>query len=188
MPFSSDSLLLPYDWALRVRYAAVIQSWHIYYIILSWHCICSGLGWFQGATNWGQTICACHFCDYHAVSKVLEDHCMMILQSMSPVEGNHLEETYFSFKEYSNRFEPYISQVKNHHLRKIIAQFRIGSQWLPVCRGRQQGIECMSLITLFTRRVMMQIMIQKDMGELCRSSAERTYDSNPKDLMAPSMQ
>ena len=37
--------------------------------------------------------------------------------------------------------EPYISQCSNRHLRRVLAQFRTGSHWLNVERGRFRKIE-----------------------------------------------
>ena len=36
--------------------------------------------------------------------------------------------------------EPYIQQTNNRHLRKIIAQFRTGSQWLHIDTGRHKKL------------------------------------------------
>ena len=65
-----------------------------------------------------------------------------ILHGMSAHDGNHLETAYFSFKVHF-RAEPYISEAKNKHLRKIIAMFRLGFHWLGVRTGRLQGVPFM---------------------------------------------
>ncbi len=62
-----------------------------------------------------------------------------VVHGMTAVRGNHLEEAYFSFKT-EFRYEPYISQAKNKHLRKEIALFRTGSHWLMVRKGRIDNI------------------------------------------------
>ena len=97
-----------------------------------------GLGWMHGISSQlrahgqrGPT--ARRPLDVHACSKAVKD--FVILKHMSPESGNHLQETYFSFKT-EFRFEPYIWQAKNAHNRRCIALFRLGCHWLQVHRGR----------------------------------------------------
>ncbi|MGH3613070.1 MAG: hypothetical protein ACRDRK_10850, partial [Pseudonocardia sp.] len=62
-----------------------------------------------------------------------------IRKAMSPMPDNHLELNYFKIKVHF-RCEPYISQSKNKHTRKLLASFRTGSHWLMTCKGRQRQL------------------------------------------------
>lgn len=46
----------------------------------------------------------------------------VVSRAMSAAVDNHLEESYFAIKMHF-RCEPYISQAKNKHLRKLLAMF-----------------------------------------------------------------
>ena len=59
---------------------------------------------------------------------------------MTPTADSRKQATYFSIKK-DNACEPYITQAKNHHLRRIIALFRTGSHWLRVQSGRFERLE-----------------------------------------------
>ena len=99
-----------------------------------------GLGWMHGMSSQlrihglrGPT--ARRPFDYTSCARAVRDS--VILKHMSAERGNHLQETYFSFKT-EFRFEPYIWQSKNCQNRRCIAQFRLGCHWLQVHRGRIQ--------------------------------------------------
>lgn len=64
---------------------------------------------------------------------------MYIDWMMNSDPDSRKETTYYSFKVH-HRFEPYIFEAKNFHLRKILAKFRTGSHWLQVQTGRYHGI------------------------------------------------
>ena len=75
-------------------------------------------------------------CKLGRVASLVQDK--EIAQIMTAEHGNHLQQAYYSFKtEY--RMEPYISQAKNRHARAVVANFRLGSHWLQVCKGRTFG-------------------------------------------------
>ena len=59
--------------------------------------------------------------------------------TMNPDPDNHKHATYYSLKVH-HRFEPYIHEAKNFHLRKLLAKFRTGSHWLHVQTGRYHNI------------------------------------------------
>ena len=76
--------------------------------------------------------------DAHAAIAASKD--MYIQWMMQPDEGSRRQLTYFSFKTQF-RTEPYISEAKNAHLRRVLACFRTGSHWLQVQTGRFSNID-----------------------------------------------
>lgn len=99
-----------------------------------------GLGWYQGISDClrleGIRLPR-HFdsANFRDIARSFKDKA--ITRAMSPVHDNHLELNYFKIKVHF-RCEPYISQSKNLHLRKLLAMFRTGSHWLMICKGRHQ--------------------------------------------------
>ena len=77
---------------------------------------------------------------FEAPAAVQASEDMYIGWMMQADEGSRKQLTYFSFKT-EFRAEPYISQAKNVHLRRMIACFRTGSHWLQVQTGRFSGVE-----------------------------------------------
>lgn len=101
-----------------------------------------GLGWYSGLGNQlraeGIRVPR-RLQDVDAQILLRESKDAVILKGMTASHDNNLEEAYFSFKT-EFRCEPYISQAKNRHLRKVIANFRVGAHWLRVRTGRYRGI------------------------------------------------
>ena len=100
-----------------------------------------GLGWWKGmaeklhehgleAPRLGEEI------DFGVASKQLERH--SVEKCMAP-GGSSLQQTYYQIKT-EFKCEPYITQAKNHHLRRQLALFRTGSHWLKVRHGRFEGL------------------------------------------------
>ena len=78
--------------------------------------------------------------DYDFTSAVHTAHQMAIEDMMTAKPESRKQQTYFSFK-LDFQMENYISEAKNKHLRRLIANFRIGNHWLKVQSGRYDGVE-----------------------------------------------
>ena len=101
-----------------------------------------GLGWYHGLSQQLRQRYDLRLpridreCNFASIANLVQDR--EIAQIMTAEDGNHLQQTYYSFKtEY--RMEPYITQSKNRHMRGVVARFRLGSHWLQVCKGRNFG-------------------------------------------------
>ena len=104
--------------------------------------VSKGLGWYHGLSHELRQQYDIRLprldreCSFAEIARLMRDR--EIEKIMTAEAGNHLQQTYYSFKtEY--RMEPYISQAKNRHVRGIVAKFRLGSHWLQVCKGRSFG-------------------------------------------------
>ena len=76
--------------------------------------------------------------DTHAAIEASKD--MFIQRMMQADEDSRPQQTYFSFKTQF-RAEPYISEAKNAHLRRVLACFRTGTHWLHVQTARFSSVD-----------------------------------------------
>ena len=103
----------------------------------------SGLGWWKGVVMRCTTLGiqpplpGSGFSPSNAAAM---DQNMAVEAIMNAKAESRKEQTYFSFKSVF-QMEKYITEAKNKHLRRIVANFRVGSHWLKVQTGRYHKLE-----------------------------------------------
>ena len=77
---------------------------------------------------------------FHVRRAIDADKAHMEALIMTAKPKSRKESTYFNIK-HKFSVEPYISQAKNGHLRRMLATFRTGSHWLRVQTGRFDAVD-----------------------------------------------
>ena len=98
----------------------------------------SGLGWWKGVNKRCIEL-GIHpprpEVEFNSIAATDKDQQSAVQELMTAKAGSHMQQTYFGFKE-SFQLESYIVEAKNKQLRRMIANFRVGSHWLKVRSGR----------------------------------------------------
>ena len=96
------------------------------------------LGWWKGLDERCKELdiqSPCPEAAYDFSSAVEADQSKAATALMTAKADSRKEYTYYSLKTEFSR-EKYISDSKSRHLRRVIANFRLGSHWLKVQTGR----------------------------------------------------